>query len=110
MSANGALDPVLDKADDTVQTARKTARNARDTYEEGKRALPELARNAQKVLAEGVERLRAQSGDAVDVAGDQMDQAKLYVVDRVQERPFTATLAALGAGFVLGLLFASNRR
>jgi len=110
MSANGALDPVLDKADETVQTARKTARNARDTYEEGKRAIPELARTAQKVLSEGVERLRAQSGDAADLAGDQIDQAKLYVVDRVQERPFTATLAALGAGFVLGLLFASNRR
>jgi ElaB/YqjD/DUF883 family membrane-anchored ribosome-binding protein len=110
MSANGALDPVLDKADETVQTARKTARNARDTYEEGKRAIPELARTAQKVLTEGVERLRAQSGDAADVAGDQIDQAKLYVVERVQERPFTATLAALGAGFLLGLLFASNRR
>jgi ElaB/YqjD/DUF883 family membrane-anchored ribosome-binding protein len=110
MSANGALDPVFDKADETVQTARKTARNARDTYEEGKRAIPELARTAQKVLAEGVERFRAQSGDAADVAGEQIDQAKLYVVERVQERPFTATLAALGAGFVLGLLFASNRR
>jgi len=110
MSANGALDPVFDKADETVQTARKTARNARDTYEEGKRAIPELARTAQKVIAEGVERLRVQSGDAADVAGDQIDQAKLYVVERVQERPFTATLAALGAGFVLGLLFASNRR
>ncbi len=110
MSANGALDPVFDKADETVQTARKTARDARDTFEEGKRAIPELARTAQKVIAEGVERLRAQSGDAADVAGEQIDQAKLYVVERVQERPFTATLAALGAGFVLGLLFASNRR
>jgi ElaB/YqjD/DUF883 family membrane-anchored ribosome-binding protein len=110
MSANGALDPVLDKADETVQTARKTARSARDTYEEGKRTIPELARTAQKALAEGVDRLRVQSGDAAEVAGDQIDQAKLYVVDRVQERPFTATLAALGAGFVLGLLFASNRR
>jgi ElaB/YqjD/DUF883 family membrane-anchored ribosome-binding protein len=110
MSANAALDPVLDKADETVQTARKTARNARDTYEEGKRAIPELARTAQKAFAEGVERLKAQSGDAADLAGDQIDQAKLYVVDRVQERPFTTTIAALGAGFVLGLLFASNRR
>jgi ElaB/YqjD/DUF883 family membrane-anchored ribosome-binding protein len=110
MSANGALDPVFDKADETVQTARKTARDARDTFEEGKRAIPELARTAQKVIAEGVERLRAQSGDAADVAGEPIDQAKLYVVERVQERPFTATLAALGAGFVLGLLFASNRR
>ncbi len=110
MSANGALDPVIDKADETVQTARKTARIARDTYEEGKRAIPELARTAQKVIAEGVERLKVQSGDAADVAGEQIDQAKLYVVERVQERPFTATLAALGAGFVLGLLFASNRR
>jgi ElaB/YqjD/DUF883 family membrane-anchored ribosome-binding protein len=110
MSANDALDPVIDKADETVQTARKTARSARETYDEGKRAIPELARTAQKVIADGVERLRAQSGDAADLAGDQIDQAKVYVVDRVQERPFTATLAALGAGFVLGLLFASNRR
>jgi ElaB/YqjD/DUF883 family membrane-anchored ribosome-binding protein len=110
MSANDALDPVFDKADETVKTARKAARNARDTYDEGKRAIPELARTAQKVFADGVERLRVQSGDAADVAGEQIDQAKLYVVDRVQERPFTATLAALGAGFVLGLLFASNRR
>jgi len=110
MSANSALDPVLDKTEETVQTARKTARNAREAYDEGKRAIPELARTAQKAFADGVERFRAQSGDAADLAGDQIDQAKLYVVDRVQERPFTATLAALGAGFVLGLLFASNRR
>ena len=110
MAANGALDPIFDKADETVQTARKTARDARDTFEEGRRAIPEIARTAQKVLNEGVERLRAQSGDAADLAGEQIDQAKLYVVERVQERPFTATLAALGAGFVLGLLFASNRR
>ncbi len=110
MSANDALDPILDKADDTVQSARKTARDARQTFEDGKRAIPEIARTAQKVLNDGVERLRAQSGDAADLAGEHIDQAKLYVVDRVQERPFTATLAALGAGFVLGLLFASNRR
>jgi ElaB/YqjD/DUF883 family membrane-anchored ribosome-binding protein len=110
MSAHGALDPVFSKADETVQSARATARTARDTYDEGRRAIPELARTAQKVFVEGVERLRSQSGDAAVVAGDQLDHAKLYVVDRVQERPFTATLAALGAGFVLGLLFSSNRR
>jgi ElaB/YqjD/DUF883 family membrane-anchored ribosome-binding protein len=100
-----ALDPVLDKAGRTVDSAQDTVRSARDAIEEGRRAFPELARNAQKVFADGVEQIRGQIGD-----GEQFDTARLYLVERVQERPFTATLAALGAGFILGLLFVGGRR
>ena len=102
-----ALDPVLDKADRTVDSARETARHARDAIEEGRRAFPELARSAQKVFADGVEQIRGQMGENTN---EQIDTARLYLVERVQERPFTATLAALAAGFVLGLLFTGGRR
>ena len=110
MSVKNAIDPVLDRVDRTVDSARDTARNARETYEESRHAAPEIARSAQKAFDEGVDQLRRQSKDLTDTAGEQIDTARLYMVERVQERPFTATLAALGAGFVLGLLFAGNRR
>ena len=110
MAAKNVFDPVSDRFDRTVGSAKETARNARGTYEEGRRAIPEIARTAQRVLSESFDDLRSQGHDAVDEAGDRFDDARHYVVDRVHERPFTATLAALGAGFVLGLLFAGTRR
>ena len=110
MAASSALDPVASKAGDIVDNARKTARSARETVEEGRRALPKLKDDARKAFDDGVDNLRGQARDAADQAGDQFDSAKLYMVERVQERPMTATLAALGAGFVLGLLFAGGRR
>ncbi len=110
MSVRSAIGPVLDHLDQTVGSARETARNVRDTYKEGRRAAPKVAKNTQHALTDGVDQFIAQSKDMVDSAGEQIDTARLYAVERVQERPFTATLAALSAGFVLGLLFAGNRR
>ena len=110
MAASSAFDPVASKAGDTLDNARQTARSARDTVDEGRRALPKLKGEARRAFDDGVEQLRDQARDAADQAGEQFDTAKLYMVERVQERPMTATLAALGAGFVLGLLFAGGRR
>ncbi|MHB8284198.1 MAG: DUF883 family protein [Caulobacteraceae bacterium] len=110
MSVKSATDPVFDRMDRTVDSARETVRNARGAYEQGKNAAPELVRSAQKAFSDGVDQLRHQSKDVGEQAGEQIDTARLYMVERVQERPFTATLAALGAGFVLGLLFAGNRK
>ena len=110
MAASSAFDPVASKAGDTVDNARQTARSARDTLDEGRRAFPKLKIEARKAFEDGVDQIRSQAGDYADQAGDQLDTARLYMVERVQERPMTATLAALGAGFVLGLLFAGGRR
>lgn len=110
MAETNAFDPVLNSAGRTADKARETARSARDTYDEGRRALPEIARTAQKALSDGVDQLRGQANDAFGQAGEQFETARTYVVERVQERPFTVTLAALGAGFILGLLFAGSRR
>ena len=75
---------------------------------------PEFSRHARELFEEGVERLRSQIRDggkeAKDAAGEQLDSARLYVVDRVQERPVTVTLAALGVGIVIGLMFAGGSR
>ena len=110
MAASSAYDSVTSKAGDTVQSARKTARNARDTVEETRRAIPQAKADARKFFDDGVDQIRDQARDYADQAGEQIDNARLYVVERVQERPVAATLAALGAGFVLGLLFAGGRR
>ena len=110
MAASSAYDSVTSKAGDTVDSARKTVRSARDTIEEGRRAVPRAKADVRQTFDDGVDQIRGQAKDYADQAGEQFDNARLYMVERVQERPMTATLAALGAGFVLGLLFAGGRR
>ena len=110
MAAKNVLDPVYDRFNRTANSAREPADNARGVYEEGRRAIPEIARTAQRVFSEVLDHLRSQGHDAADEASDRIDDARHYVVEQVQDRPFAATLAVLGAGFVLGLLFARRRR
>ena len=45
-----------------------------------------------------------------EAATEQLEHARTYVIERVQERPFTTTLAVLGAGFLIGVLFAGRRK
>jgi ElaB/YqjD/DUF883 family membrane-anchored ribosome-binding protein len=105
-SPNGVADAARRTTEDAVG-AYEAARE----YGEALRAqLPELKKKAERALNQGVEQLRGQARVAADRAGEELEHARLYVVDRVQERPFTTTLAALGAGFLIGLLFASRRR
>jgi ElaB/YqjD/DUF883 family membrane-anchored ribosome-binding protein len=75
-------------------------------------AIPALARAAERAFHDGLERVRGrkQTREAVDAAGERLESARLYMIDRVQERPFTTTLAVLGAGFLIGLLFAGRRK
>ena len=45
-----------------------------------------------------------------DGAGEQFESAQKYVSERVQERPLTATMTALGVGVFIGLLLGGSRR
>jgi ElaB/YqjD/DUF883 family membrane-anchored ribosome-binding protein len=72
--------------------------------------LPDLARMAERLLHDKAGRLKSQSREAALVANDQMETARRYVVERVNERPFTTTLSVLGAGILIGILFAGRRR
>ena len=44
------------------------------------------------------------------MAGESLENARVLVVEGVQERPLTATVAALGVGFLLGVLLSGSRR
>lgn len=101
---------VSDGARRTAEEAFGTFDAAREYGEALRAQLPELKKKAEKALEDSVSQLRGQARVAADRAGEELEHARLYVVDRVQERPFTTTLAALGAGFLIGLLFASRRR
>jgi ElaB/YqjD/DUF883 family membrane-anchored ribosome-binding protein len=102
-SANG----VVDHAKHALDEAGKSAQSARRFAEDATASFADMAREA---LEEGLVRFRDRSKAASETASDQLQTARLYVVDRVQERPFTTTLAALGAGVLIGLLFAGKRK
>ncbi len=102
--------PAPDEGADRAADARSPAEDAASLADQAREALPELRTRAEKAFRENADKLRTQSREAAQAAGEQLDTARMYVIERVQERPFTTTLAALGAGFLIGLLFAGRRR
>ena len=81
-----------------------------DTPEGAKAMLADYARRAERIVQDGLETLRANSRVYVDSAGQQFGTAQRYVVERVKERPVTATMAGVGVGVLRGLLIAGSRR
>lgn len=84
--------------------------DTRDAAAETERSIQELARRAEKALHEGIETLRSQSRGYADTAAERFDTTQRYVVDRVHERPLTATLTALGVGVLVGLMLSGRHR
>jgi ElaB/YqjD/DUF883 family membrane-anchored ribosome-binding protein len=70
--------------------------------------LADAARTAEKAIKDGVEALKAQTKAYSGPAGQTVDDAQRYVIERVKERPVTAALAGLGVGFLLGVLLSSR--
>jgi ElaB/YqjD/DUF883 family membrane-anchored ribosome-binding protein len=105
MSAN-AVDYA---ADETKNAARAATDAAAKLSAEAQRSFTEAAKKFEGVVQEGLETLRAQTRAYADTAGQQLDEAQRYVVDRVKERPLAATGAALGIGVLVGLLLAAGR-
>jgi ElaB/YqjD/DUF883 family membrane-anchored ribosome-binding protein len=87
----------------------ETADQAEKTLREAEKSLRELVERAEQALREGLETLRAQSRTYADTAGESLDTAQRYVVERVQERPLTSTVAALGLGVLIGFILSSGR-
>lgn len=93
-----------------LETASAGLNDASFTTPEGAKAyMAEVSRRAERIVQDSLETLRAQSRVYVDTAGEQLDTAQRYVVEKVKERPVTATMAGVGVGLLLGLLIASGR-
>ena len=96
MPASQSIDQAADKADSAIKQADSN--------------FNDIAKRAERAIHEGFETLRSQTRVYADNAGERLDTAQKYVVERVQERPLTATVAALGVGVLLGFLLSSGRR
>ena len=105
--ATNAVDHAKDEA---KAAAQSMADSASKLSAEAQRSFSEAAKKFEKVVAEGLEQIRAQSRTYADNAGEHIDDAQRYVVERVQERPLQSTAIALGVGLVLGMLLAGRRR
>ena len=114
MPANSTNSPLDDaQSATTFESSPNPALNGDHSFDtpEGARAmLADYARRAERIVQDGLETLRAQSRVYVDSAGQQFDTAQRYVVERVKERPVTATMAGVGVGVLIGLLIAGSRR
>lgn len=91
-------------------TADAVSKIAADVAAQTEQSIAELAKRAEQAIKEGLAELKARSRDYADVAGEQFETAQQYVTDRVQERPITATLAALGVGVLVGYLLAGRKQ
>jgi ElaB/YqjD/DUF883 family membrane-anchored ribosome-binding protein len=96
MPASTAIDQTADRVDKTIKDAEKN--------------INDMTERAQRTIQEGLETLRVQARAYADTAGDSIDVAQRYVAEKVQERPLTATFAALGVGVLIGVLLSGGRR
>ena len=103
------------------RAARQAADEGRDLRHDAGRIVehlrqsaPDLAKRARDMFDEHFgevgEHVRSGGRDAAAMAGDQLEDVRAFMVDRVQERPLTATFGALGVGFLVGLLISGSRR
>jgi ElaB/YqjD/DUF883 family membrane-anchored ribosome-binding protein len=99
----------LNQAADTLNEAADQGQRAfKDAVAAAERSFLDAAKGAERILKDTVETLRAHTRGYTDNAGQQVDEAQRYVVERVKERPVTATLAGLGVGLLLGLILANR--
>ncbi len=95
-------------------TARRAANAARDTAEETKGMVQDLAddmmhsakkvgNQAKEVVQERWEDLRSMAGDCMEQGREKAHEMERQVEERIQERPFVALLMALGFGFLIGM-------
>ncbi len=108
------LDPALNEAKKSANAADSAVDHGQRAFAEAigaaERTFSEAAKTAEKVFREGVESLRSQTRVYGEEAGQRVDEAQRYVLERVKERPVTATLAGLGVGLLLGLLLSSRNK
>ena len=97
-------------AGDARGAGRDLGRDGERLVDHVRQLAPQVTDRARELWDDGLGSLREHGRHAAAAAGDQLEDGRAFMVDRVQERPITATFAALGVGFLLGLLISGSRR
>jgi ElaB/YqjD/DUF883 family membrane-anchored ribosome-binding protein len=119
--ATETFDHAAEKAEDAGKSAAEAVDSGREAiseavaaaekvFLEGAKRAEKQFREGERLFRENLERLRDQAKTYGDTAGQSMDEAQRFVVERVKERPLTATVAGLGIGFFLGILLSGRNR
>ena len=95
MPVSTHINQAADKADKTILETEKR--------------LEVLVDRAESAVQEALELVRTRGRVYADNAGQQLDEAQRILTERVQERPLTATFAALGVGVIVGFLVSGRR-
>ena len=98
----------------TANSSRPSLDEARkataDAAAETGRVITDLARRAQGAVHERLDGLGGPARDYIDDAGDRLEEAQRYLVDKINEKPVPAALTALGIGVVIGFLLSGRGR
>ncbi|MGE3301635.1 MAG: hypothetical protein AB7M12_00800 [Hyphomonadaceae bacterium] len=86
-----------------VDEAKKTANSLKREAVNGLHA-------TQDELRRRVEESKVRLNTAIDETADRVDAAHMYLKEQARERPIAVTLAAVGAGLVIGMLLSGGRR
>lgn len=108
MAADLSNHPGEDEGASTDFAIDHAQRALKETLATAERRLSEAANSAERAIRHGIETLRVQTRAYAGPAGQSVDDAQRYMIERVKERPVTATLAGLGVGLLLGLLLSSR--
>jgi ElaB/YqjD/DUF883 family membrane-anchored ribosome-binding protein len=119
--ATDTLELVTEQADAAAKTATDAVDHGRlalneaivaaeKVFVEGAKRADKLFRESERSLKENLERFREQAKTYGETAGQSVEEAQRYVVDRVTERPVTATFVGLGLGLLLGFLLSGRNK
>jgi len=107
-----SLNAATDETDTASQSeaASRAERAFKDGLAEAERTMTETAKAAERVIRQGIEIVRAQTRAYSTDPAQTVEEAQRYILERIKERPVTATLAGLGVGFLLGLMISGRGR
>jgi ElaB/YqjD/DUF883 family membrane-anchored ribosome-binding protein len=105
--------PAQSLSEDIVATnplSSEAVERAEQSILEAEKNVRELTDRVEKLVQEGLEKLRTHGKVYAEDAERSLEAAQKYVTEQVQERPVATTLAAIGLGVLVGLLLGGRRR
>lgn len=110
--ARRAFREVAQAAASFARAAQALGRHAPEMAEEAKKAYSEakaFAEGVRETAGSGLSGLRGRTADVREAAADELETAQGLVLENLRERPAVIAAAALGVGFILGVVLMGRR-